>query len=393
MFKKYISSLLLVVLFSGNIQSGNLDSSLMQDRIFGCIYGGLIGDALGAPTEFISSFDQIMKRYPGGIRHFNDLQKYNLCWKNKETGQLYAHYTDDTAMARLTLEVLVKSKQNDRSFQQTMEGLALSYVMDMYNNPTGWAMPARAPGNCCTKRVRELHEGLSKAMHGGKLDPAWWRAGGPDDGGCGSVMRAHPFGIIFAEDPEKAASWAAEHSKITHGATIAQAACAAMAAGIASALQGSDIDCILKNMIDAAGIYDENTADKIEHACSLAQKHGVNSKLGTKKRQQDLFDAAKEDQVFDIYEGWAADDAIAAAAYILAISPDNAHDAIVLGVHTPGDSDSIASMAGALVGARMGAKHIHQYHNTDVYEGSKTLEQYGLNAAKLLAEALFPASV
>jgi len=34
--------------------------------------------------------------------------------------------------------------------------------------------------------------------------------------------------------------------------------------------------------------------------------------------------------------------------------PDDAQKAIALGVNTPGDSDSIASLAGALVGARTG---------------------------------------
>src|SRR3990172_11778631 len=68
----------------------------------------------------------------------------------------------------------------------------------------------------------------------------------------------------------------------------------------------------------------------------------------------------------DEFPGWAADDAIAATVYCY-FSFYNDPDPhffflqlfspllpIILGVHTTGDSDSIASMTGALVGAKKG---------------------------------------
>ena len=62
----------------------------------------------------------------------------------------------------------------------------------------------------------------------------------------------------------------------------------------------------------------------------------------------------KSKPVFEKYLGWAAHDAIASTVYAFALCPNDPKKAIALGVNTPGDSDSIASMAGALGGAYKG---------------------------------------
>lgn len=54
------------------------------------------------------------------------------------------------------------------------------------------------------------------------------------------------------------------------------------------------------------------------------------------------------------FKGWAAHYALAAAVYIFALFPHDISSALYLAVHTPGDSDSIASLSGALIGAFAG---------------------------------------
>jgi ADP-ribosylglycohydrolase len=53
-------------------------------------------------------------------------------------------------------------------------------------------------------------------------------------------------------------------------------------------------------------------------------------------------------------EGWAAHEAIAAAVYVVARHPDDPRAAILEAANTPGDSDSLATLAGALAGCRCG---------------------------------------
>lgn len=404
MLKKIIFCALASLSITGNLFPIAEPKELLLNRISGSIFGGLIGDALGKPTEFIKTTKEIFKHFPGGIKSFEDLKKFNLCWHNAKHNKFYAPYTDDTAMVRLTLNVLLESRKNSWNLSRTMEFLAISYVDDL-NSFTGWAMQERAPGNACLKSVKKLQEIINIDKNKPK---DWWQAGDKNAAGCGAVMRAHAFGIIFADNPEKAATWAAEHSKITHGHQISQAACAAMAIGTAYAIQGKSKEFIIQQMIEWAKKYDsveerfneftkrteKSCWAKMEDAVALARSvkqsnielekndlvFGANNmELNT------LFKKSNQCKIFHTYEGWAADDAIAATIYTFALI-ENVNNAIVIGVHTPGDSDSIASMAGALVGACVGLKELTQDHDVAVYEGSLTLENYALKAASLLAD-------
>ncbi len=149
-------------------------------------------------------------------------------------------------------------------------------------------------------------------------------------------MRAYPFGLVFVDDPARAEAWAVAHSGLTHGDPIALAACAAMAVGVALALRDATPDAIGRAMVDAAGRYSPPTGDMIARALAEAA------------------DGTLPEVTLGRLEGWAAHEAIAAAAYVFARHPDDARAAILEGANTIGDSDSIATLAGALVGARVG---------------------------------------
>lgn len=303
-----------------------------QDKMRGCILGAALGDALGAPVEFIKSLQEIKKQYPpDGIQGIQSLKPKSF-WLDTY-GNKVLPYTDDTAMSIVVVRTLAPNALC--SVNDICAKIAQAFAKDM-DDPFGWACPKRAPGISCQKNMIKIKERLAKKED--KKDPAnWWKAGGPQDGGCGSVMHAHPIGLFFAHDPQQAELLAVEHSKITHGAPIALAACAAMAVGVAHAYNDVDPAQVVEHMYHAAAHYDALTAQKIAKAITYAKNNSVSS-----------------DTVFTEFLGWAAHDAIAAAVYIFMKYPHDLKKAIVLGVNTPGDSDSIASMAGALVGARMG---------------------------------------
>ena len=73
--------------------------------------------------------------------------------------------------------------------------------------------------------------------------------------------------------------------------------------------------------------------------------------------------------------GWAADEALAAAVYIFLRHPDDLHQALIEAVNTPGDSDSIATLVGALVGIRTGFKAFEKNgFNIDALENQDLIE-------------------
>lgn len=365
MLKKLISSLTLRKLSLVCLSIGLVATSFLavsaatdQDKMRGCILGAAMGDALGAPVEFLRSMHEIRKQYPPlGIQGIHSLKSKDFAFD--ECDNQVIPYTDDTGMSLLVLETLNENKR--KSMDATLGTLAKKFADDM-DQPFGWARPSRAPGNACLKNIKIIKERIKQKAN--IKDPRnWWKAGGAKDGGCGSVMHAHPFGLIFSNDPAKAELWAVEHSKITHGAPIALAACAAMAVGVAHAFNDVEPKQVAQAMMDAASKYDQNTATKISKAIAYAHNTSVSS-----------------EKVFQEFLGWAADDAIAATIYSFLCYPDDLQKAIIFGVNTPGDSDSIASMAGALVGARVG---MHQLPDEwlELLEGKEKL--------LLLADTIF----
>lgn len=282
-------------------------------RCAGAVLGGAIGDAMGHPTEFLSMSD-IRERYgPTGVTGFE------LWWRGD--GRRFAPYTDDTQMAEIVLRTLVDARDASDGLDATMQRMASGFI--------GWAHDPqgghRAPGNACLAGCHALAEGVP-----------WFEAGGPNAGGCGSVMRAYPFGLVYADDLERAEAWAVAHSKLTHRDPIALAASAAMAVGVACVIRDEPGAGVLAAMVAAASRYSAPTATMMERAIDEAQS-GVGP-----------------DVTLDRLRGWAAHEAIAAAVYVVARHEDDPRGAILEGANTPGDSDSIATLTGALVGARVG---------------------------------------
>ena len=110
--------------------------------------------------------------------------------------------------------------------------------------------------------------------------------------------------------------------------------------GTAYSLKQKPLAFVVQQMADTARKYDKGTAEMIEKATAYARNK------------------EKPSVVLEEFQGWAAHEAIAAAVYIYLMEPDSIQRAIFMGVHTPGDSDTIASIAGALVATRNGLSSI-----------------------------------
>ncbi|RMF88299.1 MAG: ADP-ribosylglycohydrolase family protein [Nitrospirae bacterium] len=311
------------------------------DAVAGAVLGAAIGDAMGRPTEFLS-LEEIRRRYgPKGVT--------GLQLETDEAGRPVAPVTDDTQMAEVVLRCLLESRRRGEGLEAAMERIGRGFVAWSHRPD----LARRAPGNACLEGCHALERGVP-----------WDQAGGATAGGCGSVMRCYPFGLLFADDPERAERWSVAHSKLTHRDPIALAACAAMARGVAALLQGAPPPEVLATMVAAARRHDAATAAMVERAVHDAHR-GIDPEV-----------------TLDRLRGWAAHEAIAAAAYLFARHPDDPAGAILEGANTPGDSDSIATLAGALTGARCGLAALPADWVRDV-EGAQELLALAREAAGL----------
>jgi ADP-ribosylglycohydrolase len=69
-------------------------------------------------------------------------------------------------------------------------------------------------------------------------------------------------------------------------------------------------------------------------------------------------------------EGWVAEEAIASALWCVWQHPDDYRAAVLRAVNTDGDSDSIATMAGSISGARLGLDAIPEEWRRDVEDSA-----------------------
>ena len=349
---KIVSIFMLSTMTSTSPSLHNLQNQSHTQKAERSLIYAAAGDAFGRVTEFIPSIDKIFAKYPNGITSSKDFKPSD--WLDIPTefkDKQIAPYTDDTAMAILVLKALKSSKKHDYGIDETMSLIAYNFIKDS-KRALGWKADFRAPGNCCMEYVSELESQFKN----GNLSPRWWAVSPADGktGGCGSVMRAYPFGLVFADEPEKAKDWAAQHSLLTHGDSLSKASCAAMAIGTALAMQNRDKDYIIKTMIAAAQEYDNVTATKLQEAYKRSEQ--AKKIVGKQDPYKALLNPSNQfrkhhEEFFKEFLGWAAHDAMAGVVYLFNLCAQDAELAIFLGVHTPGDSDSIASLAGALCGA------------------------------------------
>jgi ADP-ribosylglycohydrolase len=209
----------------------------------------------------------------------------------------------------------------DASLEEAAIHVAKAYV--------AWSMSPennRAPGVACMYGCAQLARGMP-----------WRQAGKPGSGGCGAAMRSMAYGMWHRNSPDEAARWAAEHALMTHSHPMAQASAAAMAAGTTASLMGLTPDEIGRWMVKAADLCDAKTASMLAQAMLWAFDTCISTA-----------------EVLDKWQGWAGHEAVAASLFCFLRASSCWHDAVILAVNSPGDSDSLGCMTGALSGAHFG---------------------------------------
>lgn len=273
------------------------------------LLGLALGDALGWPTEF-SDLRTIKQKYgENGIQEPPDP----------------AIYTDDTQMTiALTEGLLDVGLEADIDAQmRAISERFVAWGQSPENN--------RAPGNTCMKAVDALASGVD-----------WQHSGVVSSKGCGSAMRVATIGYLYQHNEVKLREVALQSGIITHGHLAAQAASVAGAYLVKLALDGSAPDKMPgKVMTFCAGISEDfdYAMLKIGHVMGWGSEEHALTHLG---------------------EGWVGEEAIALALYCVLKYPDDYVAAVRRGANTNGDSDSIACIAGGIMGARLGLDAIPQ---------------------------------
>lgn len=199
--------------------SYNRGRVITADKARGCLLGLAVGDAIGTTVEFQprGSFEPVTDMTGGG--------PFRL-----RAGQ----WTDDTSMALCLAASLIDCRRFDARDQ--MERY-LRWLDHGYMSSTGKCFDMGRTVKSALRRFRETGNPFA-----GSTDP--------QSAGNGCIMRLAPVPIFWADNVFRAAHFAEESARTTHGATECREAARLFAGIIVRALSGASKDDVLMGDAD-----------------------------------------------------------------------------------------------------------------------------------------------
>jgi ADP-ribosylglycohydrolase len=284
-------------------------------RTVACLKALASGDALGKQTETLTHRD-VRRWYPEGIRGFHGsagevIPRYagnaNREWRIGET-------TDDTEQTLAVARAVLSSG-------------GISHT---------------AVGRELLQRRKSVHSGVKSIWTFQQLGDAGRIA--TDGNGCGAAMRVSPVGILYPpERREELVRGAYESSIPTHGGHAAVCAAAAVAGAISGAVAGKGAAEVLEIAVECARMAEAFTpgiCDEVTMARCIEKVHAdlsARPSLNATDIAETQFPDRPETKV--------------PLAISLALMTKSAEQTILLAANVGGDSDSVASIGGAIAGA------------------------------------------
>ncbi len=333
----------------------------MNERgILACLLGGAVGDALGAPVEFMS-WPEIRERFgPRGVTEC--VPAYG------RTGAV----TDDTQMMLFTLEGFMRAgmRLSDRGVCHYASVVLHAYqrwLLTQGEEPleldpsirSGWLWQQeflhhrRAPGNTCLSSLRQSVF----------LAPEYGAEPMNDSKGCGGLMRMAPAGFlkgnVFLAGAEMAA--------LTHGHPSGYLSAGVLARVVAYLLDGIPLrTAVMRARTELTGYgRHEECATAIDRALEWA---------GNREPTPETIEA--------LGGGWVAEEALAIALFC-ALSAENFQVGVLRAVNHGGDSDSTGLLAGTLLGLVYGLDAI-PVEWLEELEGRDIITELAADAAVIL---------
>jgi ADP-ribosylglycohydrolase len=314
----------------------NQTKEILKDKFRGAILGCFLGDAFGAgfegmsPDEVISRLSTLSENFP-------------------------RTYTDDTDMTLALMESIIESGKVDP------EDIANKF------------------SQCCDL-TRGYGIGTIKAVHALRAGVAWHQVSRvvfeKGSFGNGAAMRVSPVGLFFHHDLEALREAAMDQANVTHThplgewGAVMQASCVGLALlqDPKKSLTKEKIIIELREILWPGPVEYQKALNEMENI--FAQGKKVETRVIARR----------------LGNGVEAHRSVPSASYVaMTYSPDF-QDAIRAAISLGGDTDTIAGMVGAIVGAHVGERGLPVEWIEQLEEGPR-----GRSFARELAGRLFEA--
>jgi len=303
----------------------------------GTLVGALVGDCLGANYEGVSS-----------VIPFGEVTDYTMSRiKNKKDP---IRYTDDSAMTRAICKSLLDQKKYDN------RSMAVEFVKEFFKDPT------RGYGQAVGKVFERLRDDDPEDI----TYPARCQFDGQGSYGNGAAMRISPL-ALFSKNSQELQEIACQNALITHAHICGVNGAIIQAIAVYKALHIEPPSLepynFIDHLIEVAEKIEERNVDKRSLSGSPSLPTRPFSYAGKMKEMKELFwqnDAQETGTVVEtLGNGIRAQEAVPAAIFSFVLKgklsfEDSVNYAISLG----GDTDTIASMTGAISGAYWGVENV-----------------------------------
>ncbi|MEU7881781.1 ADP-ribosylglycohydrolase family protein [Microbispora bryophytorum] len=302
----------------------------VRDRARGCLLGLAAGDALGAPAENLAP-EEIAARW--GV--LTEIERGG---------------TDDTEYTIFAASVLLR-----HGHALTSEDVARAWREEIVARLDG---PMRGAGFSELGTVEALRRGLEPPLTGR------WHAHGWSDG---LAMRAAPYGIFAAGDPDEAARLVEADGRVSHtgegilgGRAVAAAVAVAMTGAPPGEVAGAALRAVpedswtARNLRAALDVVARTPRPLRGRALHDSSGRALPDSLG--RALHDSLGRALHDTVVVRHYPWTdlAPEAVALAFAAYVAGDGEVEASVVTAANLGRDADTTAAVAGALAGAGRG---------------------------------------
>lgn len=326
----------------------------MSDRIFQTLLLGALGDALGAPIEFSQGpFSDHAPEKPKGFEWTDDTQM--TLFIAEALSEVLPGLPSPDVGNTVDGVPLLSAERNSIVWAASRRGVVrwystqteVSYYRDGPDEDTilkadladstlatdKRMQHSRAPGGACLTGCRlQVDAGKPVSREG-------------EQGGCGAVMRAAPYGLL-ASSPDEARGWAHAGGKLTHGDPIGTIPAGLFAEIIWRCANGA-------TLADAVAATETGMdTDPTGIGRFMRQILGMTTEGGASSDE-----GLRGDALCTAFgRGWDGVSALAIALYVVMYAEahgqlDRVGQTLWHAVAHPGDSDSTGAIAGNLLGA------------------------------------------
>jgi ADP-ribosylglycohydrolase len=318
------------------------------DRVAGCLLGGAVGDALGAPFE--GDWGQSIPPAKVLLRGF---APYSLV-EDYPLGQ----FTDDTQLTLATVEaILVAEGVRPAAIAESMAEL--------------WASGAIVAPNGASSRaaLRYLKTG------------DWSTCGAPEGyAGNGPAARSAVLGLYFLRRPDLLPDTVASLARITHTDTrsVAGAVAIARAAQLLATEPNQTVESFTEEVAASIEPYEDAFAELIRQLPDLAE-------LPAPAALRAMASAGIFDREFDqpIITSFVIPTVLASLWSVLRYGNDWGR-AVAAVLRMGGNVDTLGSIVGSLVGIKLGVGAVPEHLSSAVHDAGR-IRQLAVEYSKLVA--------